>query len=205
MKNTIFTRIQSIALVLLLIITIILQLKYTIIEKQLSASKNNEKAYNIENISLSEKNIAFKFTIDQLTYINDSLVTEVNSLRKDLKIKDSNVKQLQYLLSEAQKKDTIVFRDTIFKDPSLNIDTIIGDYWYTLNIGMQYPNTLSVAPTFKSEKYIIAHSSKEYINPPKKCFIKRLFQKKHKIVEVNVIEKNPYIKNTQQKFIEIVK
>ena len=46
---------------------------------------------------------------------------------------------------------------------------------------------------------------KETVNPPKKCFILRGFQKKHKVVEVVVVEKNTYIKNKQQRFIEIVK
>lgn len=54
-------------------------------------------------------------------------------------------------------------------------------------------------------KYIIVGYRKEIIDPPKKCFIARWFQKKHKVVEVNVVEKNPYIENKQQRFIEIVK
>ena len=45
---------------------------------------------------------------------------------------------------------------------------------------------------------------KETINPPKKCWLLRLFQKKHTILEVNVIEKNPYSENKQQRFIEII-
>ena len=52
---------------------------------------------------------------------------------------------------------------------------------------------------------MIVDYKKETINPPKKCAIGRWFQKKHKVVEVNVVEKNPYIENKQQRFTEFVK
>lgn len=128
----------------------------------------------------------------------------MNDVRKELKIKDDNLKQMQYLLSEATKKDTIVFRDTLFREPALNIDTLIGDKWYQMRLGLKYPSTITTDPKFVSEKYIMVDYKKETINPPKKCWLLRLFQKKHKVVEVNVVEKNPYIENKQQRFIEIV-
>ena len=52
---------------------------------------------------------------------------------------------------------------------------------------------------------VLVNYKKETIDPPKKCAIARWFQKKHKIVEVNIVEKSPYIENKQQKFIEIIK
>ena len=175
------------------------------LESQLDISKSNEKAFAIENSGLKDQNRAFQFTIEQLEYFNDSLITKMNDVRKELKIKDDNLKQMQYLLSEAQKKDTIVFRDTLFREPTLKIDTLLGDRWYQMKLGLRYPSTIITEPKFVSEKYIIVDYRKETIDPPKKCFIARWFQKKHKVVEVEVVEKNPYIENKQQRFIEIVK
>lgn len=175
------------------------------LESQLDISKSNEKAFVIENSGLKDQNRAFQFTIEQLEYFNDSLITKMNDVRKELKIKDDNLKQMQYLLSEAQKKDTIVFRDTLFREPTLKIDTLLGDRWYQMKLGLGYPSTIITEPKFVSEKYIIVDYRKETIDPPKKCFIARWFQKKHKVVEVEVVEKNPYIENKQQRFIEIVK
>lgn len=175
------------------------------LRSKLSVSISNEKAFVAENSSLKEENRVFKFTIEQLNYYNDSILQEMNDVRKELKIKDSNLKQMQYLLSEATKKDTIIFRDTLFKEPTLNIDTLIGDEWYQMKLGLRYPSTIITEPKFVSEKYIIVDYRKETIDPPKKCFIARWFQKKHKVVEVEVVEKNPYIENKQQRFIEIVK
>lgn len=171
---------------------------------RLSISVSNEKAFIVENNGLKVQNRAFQFTAGQLEYFNDSLITKMNEVRKELEIRDRDLKQMQYLLSEAWKKDTIVFRDTLFREPALDIDTLVGDKWYQMRLGLKYPSTITTDPKFVSEKYIMTDYRKETVNPPKKCRLLRLFQKKHKVVEVNVVEKNPYIENKQQRFIEIV-
>lgn len=175
------------------------------LKEEISISMSNQKAFIAENSSLKEENRVFKFTVEQLNYYNDSILQKMNDVRKELKIKDDNLKQMQYLLSEAQKKDTVIFRDTLFRDPLIKVDTLLGDRWYQMKLGLRYPSTIITEPKFISEKYIIVDYRKETIEPPKKCFLARWFQKKHKVVEVNVVEKNPYIVNKQQRFIEIVK
>lgn len=128
----------------------------------------------------------------------------MNDVRKELKIKDKNIKQLQYLLSVSTKKDTVLFTDTVFRDKSLALDTIIGDKWYNIRLGLKYPNLIYTEPTFTSEKYIIVNKKKETVNPPKKFFLFRWFQRKHWVMEVHIKEKNPYIKETNNKFVEII-
>lgn len=196
--------IVSALLVSLAIGSYVLYNKNQSLKEELSISISNEKAFIAENSSLKNENRVFKFTVEQLNYYNDSILEKMNEVRKELKIKDGNLKQMQYLLSEATKKDTIVFRDTLFREPTLDIDTLVGDKWYQMRLGLKYPSTITTEPKFVSEKYIMADYKKETINPPKKCWLLRLFQKKHKVVEVNVVEKNPYIENKQQRFIEII-
>ena len=174
------------------------------LKEEISISMSNQKAFIAENSLLKEENRVFKFTIEQLNHYNDSILQKMNEVRKELKIKDRDLKQMQYLLSEAQKKDTIVFRDTLFREPTLKIDTLLGDRWYQMKLGLRYPSTIITEPKFVSEKYVIVSYKKETINPPKKCAIARWFQKKQKVIEVVVVEKNPYIENKQQRFIEIV-
>lgn len=128
----------------------------------------------------------------------------MNDVRKELKIKDKDLKQMQYLLSEATKKDTIVFRDTLFREPTLDIDTIIGDKWYSIRLGLKYPNLITTNPTFISEKYIIVNKKKETINPPKKFFLFRWFQRKHWVMEVNIKVKGQVI-NSRETFKELYK
>ena len=174
------------------------------LKKEVCTLRNNQKAFIAENSSLKDESRAFKFTIEQLNYYNDSILQKMNNVRKELKIKDKNIKQLQYLLSVSTKKDTVLFTDTIFRDKSLALDTVIGDKWYNIRLGLKYPNLIYTEPTFTSEKYIIVNKKKETVNPPKKFFLFRWFQKKHWVMEVHIKEKNPYIKEIDNKFVEII-
>lgn len=174
------------------------------LKEKISISMSNQKAFITENSSLKEENRAFKFTVEQLNYYNDSILQKMNEVRKELKIKDKNIKQLHYLLSVSTKKDTVLFTDTIFRDKSLVLDTIIGDKWYNIRLGLKYPNLIYTEPTFTSEKYIIVNKKKETVNPPKKFFLFRWFQRKHWVMEVHIKEKNPYIKEINNKFVEII-
>lgn len=196
--------IVSALLVSLAIGSYVLYNKNQSLKEELSISISNEKAFIAENSSLKNENRVFKFTVEQLNYYNDSILEKMNEVRKELDIKDKDLKQLQYLLSESQRRDSIVFRDTLFREPTLNIDTIIGDKWYQMKLGLRYPSTIITDPKFVSEKYIITSLKKETINPPKKCWLLRLFQKKHKVLEVEVVEKCPYVENKQQRFVEII-
>lgn len=178
--------------------------KISILNNEISTLSSNQKAFIFENSALKTEAKVYKFTIDQLNYYNDSIIKRMNEVRKELNIKNNNVKQMQYLLSSISKKDTIIFKDTLFKDTILKIDTIVSNKWYTLKLGLCYPSNISVNPTFISEKYIVISKKKETINPPKKFFLFRWFQKKHWIMEVNIKEKNPYINELDNKFIEII-
>lgn len=174
------------------------------LKKDLSTATANIKAYSDENSSLKNDARVFQLTVEQLSYYNDSILQKMNEVRKELEIKDKNLKAMQYMLSEASKTDTIEFRDTIFRESALHIDTLLGDKWYQIGLELKYPSIIITTPKFTSEKYVIVDYKKETINPPKKCWLLRLFQKKHKVVRVEIVEKNPYIKNKQQRFIEIV-
>lgn len=189
---------------ILLIFSIGLYTKYRSIQNELLTTKSNEKALLLDNANLGNKNRELQLTTEQLEYFNDSILNKLKEVKRELNIKDKDLKSLQYISSVVTKVDTIVMRDTIFKE-NYRIDTVISNDWYKLKLGLYYPNEIIVNPTFKSEKYIVLSYRKETIGPPKKCWLLRLFQKKHKVVEVNIVEKNPYINNENSKFIEIVK
>lgn len=185
--------------------TIILYSDNKELKNNLSIAISNEKAFINENTGLKDQNRAFQFTIEQLEYFNDSLIIKMNNVRKELKIKDGKLKQMQYLLAQSSKKDTIFYRDTIFKDATINMDTILGDKWYKLQLGLRYPNTIIVNPEFTTETNIVWSVDKETIKPPHKCWLIRLFQKKHNVLKVDVIENNPYSTVRKSRFIEVIK
>ena len=165
----------------------------------------NMKAYDAQLAAEGEKNIALQLTIDQLSYFKDSVLQELDNTRKELKIKDKNLKALQAVKSGFTKRDTITMRDTLFKEPTLAIDTLIGDKWYNVRLGLKYPSMIAVQPYFKSEKHIIVSSKKETVNPPSKFFLFRWFQRKHRVLHIDVVEKNPYVDNESSKYVEIIK
>ena len=200
-----YIRIGIVILVSLLSISVYtLYINNQKLKEETSTLMSNQKTFITENSSLKEENRTFKFTIEQLNYYNDSILEKMNDVRKKLKIRDNNLKQMQYLLSVSTKKDTVLFTDTIFRDKSLALDTIIGDKWYNIRLGLKYPNLVYTEPTFTSEKYIIVNKKNETINPPKKFFLFRWFQRKHWVMEVHIKEKNPYIKEVNNKFVEII-
>lgn len=175
------------------------------IEKRWKESTENVKSYNELFSGAKDKNRAFKLTIDQLQYFNDSIIRELNETRESLKIKDSKLKSLQYMSSTFTKYDTLIIKDTLFKDPLVQVDTVLSDGWYSVRIGLKYPSTVTVNPMFKSVKHVIVSSRRETVNPPKKFFLFRWFQKKHTVLNIDVVEKNPYIKEQNNRYIEIIK
>lgn len=164
---------------------------------------NNLKALALKADTLENSIIAYKLDLEQLEYINDSIITELNNARINLDIKDTKIKQMQYILSEGNIKDTLVLKDTLFRDNFIGIDTTLKDKWYSLNFKLEYPSTLSYNIKYRSELEVFMFSKKEYVGTPKKCFIGRWFQKKYKTTSVTVIDKNPYAEVKDKKFVFI--
>lgn len=175
------------------------------LDKKYKTAMANIKQYDYMLGESNKKNAAFQLTLDQLKSYQDTILRALHDTQKELKVKDKNVQSLQYVYSTIEKRDTINFRDTIFKEPSLRVDTTIGDKWCRTELSLEYPSKISVHPEFTSEKHIVVHSKKETVNPPKKFWLFRLFQRKHRVLQVDVIEKNPYVKEEESKYFEIIK
>lgn len=205
MKKYIIYFIPLICIIVGIAVICIQNQKISNLNNRLDISMATEKALLYSKDSLNRENRVLYLTIEELELYRDSLYTEVQKVRKELNIKEKEIQSLQYQLSEITSRDTIIYRDTLFKDPELNKDTLIHDDWYTLEVKLQYPSTVIVHPMFRSEKFVFMTLSKETVNPPHKCGFIRLFQKKHYVMKVIVEERSPYIINKKQEFIQIVK
>lgn len=183
--------------------TIFLIKNYKALEDKYLSSKNNEKALLAEYNEVVEDNYLYKITVEQLVEYSDSINRKLLNTLELLDIAKEEVIQMQYMQSSLSKLDTIIIKDTIFRD-SIRIDTVIGDNWYNVQLGLYYPNTIIINPTVISEKHIIMSTEKVTIDPPKKFFLCRWFQKKHTVVNIEVVEKNPYIQTEKNRFIEII-
>lgn len=173
------------------------------LNKDVAEATSNIKACELENSALKDNTIEFQYTIEQLNHSKDSLNQKINKLRKDLKIKDKDIQKLQYVLSENQKKDSIIVHDTLFIE-KVKIDTTLSDDWSKLHLQLEFPNKVVTEYSFKNESLVTTYLKKETIKPPHKCIFVRWFQKKHKMIYVEINEQNPYCEIKEQKFINII-
>lgn len=177
----------------------------TKLTENLGYAQNNAKALLLNIDSVNSINRTLKLNIESLNYYNDSLSQKLNRTLEERKIDKRKVEQLQYLLSTTKVTDTLLVKDTIFVEKT-NIDTCLTDNkWYNISLKLIYPNIVEVTPSFKNEYTTIFSYKKETINPPKKCFIGRWFQKKHIVTETLIITDNPYSTIDTTRVIENIK
>ena len=170
-----------------------------------SVAVQNIKAYESQFDSLNEQNKVFQFTIEQLQYTNDSSLKQLDSVRKQLKIKDNKIKQMGKIKEYVYVNDSVVIRDTVFRYKDFVMDTCMGDKWYQTCLHLEYPNKISSETSVNTDQSVFLHVTRETINPPCKTWLGRLFQRKHDVYNVTVKEQNPYVSVKENKFVIINK
>lgn len=207
-------KIEKILIALVIALSILLCISIYIDRCRIAQNKSNEanlKAYIALNDTLKSTNRMFDFNASQLNYINDSLVNQMNTIRKNIGVKDKNLKGLGYIKSTVRIHDTVFVNRIRDGDKPLSIDTVINKKWYQIEIDYkggrcsECKDTLIVSPKVSSEKYVVISTSKEYVDAPKKWWLQRIFQKKEEVVDVKVVETNPYIYSDHERFIKVIK
>ena len=169
-----------------------------------NTAASNNKAYQEQIEGLNESNKAFQFTIDQLKQLNDSSVKSLDSMRKELKIKDRKILQMQKTKEYVYIHDSIKVIDTFVKEPNFVFDTCLQDKWHRNCIYIAYPNEIGMSTEVYLEQDCFLYKKRETVNPPKKTWLGRLFQKKHDVYQVILYEHNPYSTIKENKFIKIL-
>lgn len=207
-------KIEKLLIALVIALSILLCISIYIDRCRIAQNKSNEanlKAYIALNDTLRSTNRMFEFKASQLNYLNDSLVNQMNTIRKNMGVKDKNLKGLGYIKSTVRIHDTVLVNRIRDGDNSLSIDTVINKKWYQIEIDYkgskcsECKDTLIVSPKVSSEKYVVISTSKEYVDAPKKWWLQRIFQKKEEVVDVKVVETNPYIYSDHERFIKVIK
>jgi len=182
---------------------------------------NNIKYYQnkyIEYISESGLNVlstnSLFQSIRELKQSKDSLDLILISRVKELKIKDKRIQSLQHYIFETESEldgyfdDSLTYRttDTI----KIELDTLKVAYltseWVD-NVITYNPskNTVNVKTISRDELIIIGHVKRETINPRKKFFLLRWFQKKQNVFYFDVVNSNPNCKIKYSKIINTQK
>lgn len=174
------------------------------LRKQYDIAMQNNKAYESQLDVVQEENRIFQFTVEQLEILNDRSIKELDSMRKQLGIKDKKIQQMSKVKEKIYIVDSVVIYDTIFDKPDFVLDTCLGDEWYQNCLHMAYPNEISSQIDINTDLSCFIHTSRETIKPPCKTWIGRLFQRKHTVINVTVKENNPYSNIQETKFIKII-
>ena len=180
-------------------------------EDKLEGYETNWIALSNENNKNAKSSKLYEFKLSQLKYINDSLMNAMDSVRKSLNIKDKNTKGLGYVKSTILIHDTVLVNRIRDGDKTISIDTTINKKWYQIQLDYrgskcnECKDTLIVSPKVTSEKYVVISTQKEYVDTPKKFWIQRIFQKKDEVIDVKVVETNPYIYSNEDRFVKVIK
>ena len=180
-------------------------------EDKLEGYETNWIALSNENNKNAKSSKLYEFKLSQLKYINDSLMNAMDSVRRSLNIKDKNTKGLGYVKSTILIHDTVLVNRIRDGDKTISIDTTINKKWYQIQLDYrgskcnECKDTLIVSPKVTSEKYVVISTQKEYVDTPKKFWIQRIFQKKDEVIDVKVVETNPYIYSNENRFVKVIK
>ena len=180
-------------------------------EDKLEGYETNWIALSNENNKNAKSSKLYEFKLSQLKYINDILMNAMDSVRKSLNIKDKNTKGLGYVKSTILIHDTVLVNRIRDGDKTISIDTTINKKWYQIQLDYrgskcnECKDTLIVSPKVTSEKYVVISTQKEYVDTPKKFWIQRIFQKKDEVIDVKVVETNPYIYSNENRFVKVIK
>lgn len=176
------------------------------LSESLEIANNNVEAYqNILNGSEQANNV-LKLDMSQLRNVNDKLVQQIDSVRKELKIKPKVINtvatQTQTIYVTASKgvrgQDIVktILRDSIYNDTiQYNNLTKVA---YTIG-----KDTVSINLDVKNQQYLFVYKKRQYKN--KKSFIKRLFTldfKKVNVYKYEIVNTNDLLKTSDVRVIE---
>lgn len=137
-------------------------------------AQNNIEAYQGSLEGSQQANNVLQLQVDELQQYNDKLVHNLDSVRKELKIKPKQVKTaatqtqtINVIGSKEIEKDIItILKDTTYSDSIKFNDLTMVSY----TIGK---DTVSIGLDINNTQYLYVYTDKHYKN--KKSFLKRLF------------------------------
>lgn len=171
------------------------------LDKDLLITTNNYKCYEELNKELKNSGRTLQLTIDDLQQSNDSMVSVINKVQKELKVKNKALQQAQVI--NTQMKDTavtkIITKEIDFKE-ELKLNPLT-----TITIERK-DSILTTILDIKNQQVLLVEETKEYRNKYKTWF-QRLFKldfKKDRVRKYQIHNSNPLIEVTDTRIVEII-
>lgn len=198
-----YYKIVAVGFVSLLIATIFVQNhKLQKVNKEIERITNNLRSYEESASDASARNRVLQLTIGELTHSQDSLIQEVNKAKKELKIKDKNLEQVQVINTEI--KDTV---HTVIKHKQVDFEEKLELNPLTTIIVSRKDSILTAKIDIKNQQILFIEEKKEYKNKYKNGWSRfwHFDWKKINTRQYQIHNSNPLIKVTDTRVIEIPK
>lgn len=165
---------------------------------QLNTTENNLAYYESLTSTSDKQNRVLQLTINQLQTANDSLLNKLDQTRKELKIKDSEIKSGAYIKTVIKDSIHTVVKDKDFKK-LLQLNPL------TLITVEKTDSLLNVKLDLQNEQYLYVRRKKVYKNIYKNGW-QRFWHfdwKKREISEYQIYNTNPLIKVNETRVVEL--
>ena len=166
--------------------------------KEIDRLNNNILYYQEQQDTLKNDNRVLRLTIDEFKDSKDSIITQLNDVRKELKIKDEQLEQAQ-----SQTQQIIVDTAIIVKED--NFEKVIKPNELTSIIIAKTDSILTAKIDIKNTQTLFLSSKKEYKRKYKNWF-RRLLKfdfKKQRVYRYTIKNSNELIKVTDTKLITL--
>lgn len=199
--NQFCKNIKVVAVIIISVLTAIVFLQHNQIEKknkQIDKVTNNYLFYQEQYDCKDKETRLLKLNIDEFKETSDSLIQSLNTVKKELKIKDKQLKQAQMQNQEIKLDTTIVVKDNDF------IKEIKPNNLTSLII-IKKDSILTAKLNITNEQSLFISNKREYKNVYKNWF-QRLIHfdyKKRNIYKYQIHNSNSIIKITKSRLIEI--
>ena len=160
---------------------------------------NNVRAYEQLVSDTQEQNRVLQLTINELNNSKDSLIQQVNEVKKELKVKDKNLKQVQVI-------------NTVIKDTITKVITRDRDFSETLKLNPlttikvnRTDSILTAKIDIQNQQILFVEEKKVYKNKYKNGWVRfwHFDWKKIRIRQYQIENSNPLIKVTDTRIVEL--
>lgn len=169
-------------------------------DARISQIYNNYKYYESQFNNTEKQNRVLQLTVNELKLSKDSLVQAVNKAKKELKVKDQNLKEAHVINTEMKDTTTvkIITKEVDFtKELKLNSLT-------TITVSRK-DSILTTILDLKNQQILIVEEKKEYRNKYKNLW-KRFWHfdwKRDRVQKYQIKNTNPLIKVTDTRIIKM--
>lgn len=198
-----YYKIVAVGLVSLLIATIFYQHNQLQNKnREIDRITNNIRAYEEIASNAQDNSRVLQLTIDELNHSKDSLIQQVNKVKKELKIKDKNLTDASVI--NTQINDSV---KTVIKEKLIDFNEELKLNDLTTIIVSRKDSILTAKIDIKNQQIIFVEDKKEYKRFYKNWLL-RFFHfdfKKVRIKNYQIVNSNPLIKVTDTRIIELPK